>query len=108
MIGGIVKSFNKIIIFSFLFVSGLAVASPTQNEFKQCRRIAVSGLENCLNKTSYFKAKDCWDKSKNSYDFCATSIYQRHSSYRNRHARDELADEIAEGIEKEKSAEDRE
>jgi len=60
------------------FCLSFAYASPTSNEFIPCKKGAILTLEFCLNENSHNRNKDCWKKSKKSYDSCAKKVLQRH------------------------------
>ncbi|WP_371189230.1 hypothetical protein [Thalassotalea maritima] len=50
-------------------------ASPTENEFADCQKLAVALLDACL-KTD---GEQCWSKSKTGYGSCREQVIQRHN-----------------------------
>ncbi|MYM61797.1 hypothetical protein [Pseudomaricurvus sp. HS19] len=63
-----------------LFVGGLLwagtiSASPTDNEFIPCKKLAVRTLDFCLNQNG----SECWEKSKADHDSCSKDVIYGHS-----------------------------
>lgn len=67
-------SVKLIVLIGGMFVGPIG-ASPTPNEFVPCKKRAVASLEYCLNDGD----KNCWSKSKASYESCHKDVMQRHS-----------------------------
>jgi len=57
-----------------LFVSNIAFASATADEFVRCNKLAVTKLEYCLDNDD----EACWAQSKTSYQACRERIIQNH------------------------------
>ncbi|MDM7859250.1 hypothetical protein QTP81_01355 [Alteromonas sp. ASW11-36] len=57
-------------------VFSTALASPTENEFESCKKLAVKILEACLE----YNEEECWVKSKADYESCRLSVLEMHSS----------------------------
>lgn len=67
-------------VLSGLLLSSFTIASPTENEFVPCKKIAVAMLESCLQHDD----GNCWDKSEAAYNSCRTKVMDSHKVDHNR------------------------
>ncbi len=60
---------------AWLCLASATTASPTDNEFVPCKKIAVRTLDYCLNQNG----SECWEKSKSDHDACSKDVIYSHS-----------------------------
>ncbi|WP_068547741.1 hypothetical protein [Thalassotalea crassostreae] len=70
----------KILALTGLFFSSFTMASPTENEFIPCKKIAVAMLESCLQHDD----GNCWVKSETAHNSCRTKVIDSHKVDQNR------------------------
>lgn len=56
-----------------------ASASPTDNEFTPCRKLATKTLEHCLKDNNPHNVDICWADSKTAYTSCREEIFFSHA-----------------------------
>lgn len=57
-------------------------ASPTENEYIKCEKMAVKHLESCLeNQNRPARDYKCWGGSNSTYRACEKSIKQAHNKH---------------------------
>ena len=57
---------------------GVAVASPTSNEFLPCHQMASSRLLHCLDERPGYGADNCWDSARKVNDTCYADVRKSH------------------------------
>ena len=53
-------------------------ASPTENEYDACGKLAVALLERCLDEKVHYQNHECWKGSESRYRECVTDVKQSH------------------------------
>lgn len=59
-----------------LIIHSSLLASPTENEFEPCKKIAVAILKACLSNNE----NDCWKDSKAKFNACREKVFSRHTA----------------------------
>lgn len=63
-----------LVLFSIFALPKNLYASPTSDEFKKCKKLAVIYLQYCLDNND----KDCWKNSEGNYKSCLKKVRRVH------------------------------
>lgn len=69
------------LVFAMLCGAQLTMASPTQNEFEECRTMATSALTHCIDDRGVTSSEvsQCWPESERVFNTCRGWIQKRHT-----------------------------
>ena len=62
--------------------ASLALASPTDNEFRTCHKLAAATLQHCLDEQPGADRPQCWSKSRAAAKRCDADIREEHRRMR--------------------------
>jgi len=63
---------------AYVYVNN-AFASPTKNEFNQCKKVSIASLKYCIKIEPYNDNESCWIKSRAIYNKCYDGVFMGHS-----------------------------
>lgn len=69
----------------------IAQASPVAEDYRQCHRVAVEDLRQCLDRQPGSDNAACWDRGRQAQQACYAALRADHAPDRKRRAAEEAA-----------------
>lgn len=64
---------------TMLCAHGIALASPTVQEFLPCHRLAADVLQRCLDQRPGYHNDECWERAKTAQRQCYRQVSDAHA-----------------------------